>query len=58
MTEKEEYSYEINEFGKAQKIDPIKCPNCGSTSTEIGVDYLYCFKCEGEVRFPKKSDKK
>ena len=50
MSEKQ-HSYEINEFGKVQKIDPVKCPNCGSTRTEIGDDYLYCFKCKYEVWF-------
>jgi len=48
---KEEYSYEVDEAGKIHKIEPIKCPNCGSTRTEIGDDYLYCFKCGKEVNF-------
>lgn len=51
MSEKQIYSYEIDEAGKIHKIDPIKCPNCGSTKTEIGDDYLYCFKCKNEVCF-------
>jgi len=51
MSEKKAYSYEVDEAGKIHKIEPVKCPNCGSTKTEIGADYLYCHKCKNEVCF-------
>ena len=50
MSDKE-YSYEVDTDGIIHKVDPVKCPFCGSTNTEIGDDYIHCFSCKKEHLF-------